>query len=111
QAFAAMDRAATMRQTEEARLRKRQLGEDAAPPRLVDNEPCIRVQTFLVRRRPDEQAFVDRVLPLDREEGHANEAELFIKCDSLLVVVQNREIEPGHALGLEMAGQMAHEHF
>ena len=68
---------------------------DAAPPGLVDDDARIGIEASYAPARRGEEALVDRVLALDREERHAHEAELLVERDRLLVVVQHRQVHVG----------------
>ena len=104
--LAAAHGAPAIGEAEETSLGVDHLDGDAAPARLVDDDPGIRVQAR-IGRRAREEALVDRVLALDGEDGNAAEAELLVERDRALVVVQDRQVHPGGAAPLEVLGQPA----
>jgi hypothetical protein len=108
QALPAVDRPAAEGEAEDRRLGVQHLDRDAAPARLVDDDHGIGVE-LLIRRRAGEQALVDGVAGLQREDRHALEAELLVQRDGVRVVVHDGKVHEGPPAREEMLGERAHQ--
>ena len=105
-----MYRAAAVGEAEKAAFGVGDLDLDATAACLVDDDARIGIELVVGFQRGGKQLLVNRVLALDREDGDAAKAELFIKRDGLLVVVHHRQVEIGGTARLEVFGEPAHQH-